>query len=156
MGFTKPQQGRYRKLVESAWQTHARREALDPKSAPLRRAWYEDQLRTCVGYSSTVPCDQSRDFDVAIAHFEYLADNGETYWQQRAQAGDIRRILHIVFPGNAPRIIAGQTIDAAYCLAIAEQMYQTEFPGGLRTLRKDQIKEIIRRLMIHKKRHAAR
>lgn len=155
MSFTRRQQGKYRPLVESAWQRHAAEKSLDPKSAAERRSWYERELRHCVGFASTVPCDNTRDFDALMAHFEALADDGSTYWQQRLVQSDMRRIHYTVFGNRPPFAIDGRTIDESYCLGIAEQMKQEKIPGGLSTLRKDDITAIIQRLLIHRNRHGS-
>lgn len=153
MGFTPAQQGKFRPLVEAAWLGHAAREGLDPKCGKLRRAWYESELLHSVGVNSTIPLDHGRDFDCAMAHFEALADDGSTYWQARAENGDLRRILHNVFSPGDPCQIDGHQVTAAYCSAIAMQSFRLSSPPALRTLKKTQLNAITRALSIHRRRH---
>ena len=162
-GFTRSQHGKYRPIVEAAWQRHAAAENIDPKSASERRSWYEGQLLAATGFSSTTALDAGRDFDAAIAHFEALADNGETYWQQRVETSDLRRILYDVFPDQRGKKIDdeayqidGVQITARYCEEIAAQMLSLESPKPLRMLSKDILIAVKRRLIIHRKRHEHR
>ncbi|HRQ87827.1 MAG TPA: hypothetical protein PLA50_03455 [Bacteroidia bacterium] len=148
MSFSKAQQGKFRPLVAAAWNAVAE----NPKDKARYRAWYESELMTCVGVASTIPLDQGRDFDVAAAHFEALADDGSTYWQQRAEEGDFRRICHAVFKG-APPVIDGKRIAPDYVRGIAAQAFKLpDFPA-LRTLSKPRLKFVIKALAIHAKRH---
>lgn len=151
MPFTKQQQGKYRPIVERAWQTHARESGIDPKSPAARRSWYENELLAAVGLNSTVALDQGRDFDQAIAHFEAIADDGETYWQNKVESGDLRRILWTVFKKERPEI-EGTRIDADYIGELASQMFRSKNPPPLRTLKKSQLTAITRALIIHRKR----
>ena len=151
MAFTKAQQGKFRPLVERAWQHHARSSGIDPKSAPARRAWYESELARATGFLSTNALDHGRDFDVAIAHFERLADDGSTYWQQRAEAGDLRRVLFNVFGKSSP-VIEGVQVDAAYLRGIARQALQLDHLPRLQDLRKTDLNTVTRAVAIHARR----
>lgn len=153
MPFTRPQQGKFRPLVEKAWQTHARLSCVDPKDAKSRRSWYESQLLASVGVISTQALGPGRDFDVLMAHFEALADNGETYWQHRTENGDFRRILWNVFKTDRPEI-DGQPVDIHYLRSIAQQMLRLDAPPFLRTLKKSELNAVTRALAIHARRRS--
>lgn len=148
MGFTKSQQGQFRPLVDLAWRTVA----TDPNDKAAKRTWYESELMACVGTTSTVPLDRGRDFEHAAAHFEVLADTGETTWQQRAEDGDCKRVLWSIFRGRPP-VIGDQTITAAYLRGIAQQSLNLPSPPTLRTLSKAQLNRVIKALAIHAHRH---
>jgi hypothetical protein len=153
MPFTKSQQGKFRPVVERAWQHHARSAGIDPKSPQIRRAWYEDQLLRSTGFTSTNGLDHGRDFDVAIAHFERLADDGETYWQNRAESGDLRRVLWNVFGKSRPEI-DGEPVTLPYLQAIAQQMLRLDAPPLLRDLRKTDLNGLTRALSIYARRRS--
>lgn len=148
MGFNKQQQGWYRPIVESAWQAHAAASSLDPKDKTARAAWYQDQLLTCVGVTSTSPLDQSRDFDRAIAHFESLLDS-DTYWQEKAESGDYRRICWAVFAKSGPYKIDQTDITPQYLREIAQQAFRMQQPPQLSSLCKDSLIVVIKALAIH-------
>lgn len=150
MSFTRPQQAKYRPLVDQAWRACAHPSAVADKTA--RRQWYEHQLLTVVGVRSTIPLNRGRDYDVLMAHFESLADDGTTYWQQRAETGDANRILHAVFKGGAP-YIGTETITPHYLRGIAKQLLRLDHLPHLRTLKQRDLNAITRALAIHRKRH---
>jgi hypothetical protein len=154
MPFTRPQQGKFRPLADAAWKAHASVAALDPKDKRAKDAWYREQLITTTGFSTTSALDSGRDFDVLMAHFESIIDDGSTYWQARADAGDFNRIIWSVFRKKPP-VIAGEKITPAYLSGIAKQSLRLHTAPALRTLNKDQLKIVTTALAIHANRAAS-
>lgn len=150
MSFSKPQQGHFRPLVSAAWSVRCRESGADPRDAAAKDAWYREQLLTCTGLPSTSALDGGADFDAAMQHFEALADAG-TYWAQRAESGNFRRIIHAVFRGR-PAVIDGDPVTPAYLCGIAQQALRLDSPPALRSLSKDHLKTIVRALNIHRRR----
>jgi hypothetical protein len=148
MAFSRTQQPEYRRLVDAAW-------AAAGLPSSQRRAWYEEQLLSCVGVSSTIPLDKARDYDVACAWFEALADNGDYKWQARAETGDHARILSAALnhrdPKNPPHL-QGAPLTPEYCSAIAQQSLRLPAPPPLRTLSKQQLQTVIRAIAIQHRR----
>lgn len=145
MSFSRSQQPEFRRLVRAAF-------AASALPAAQQRAWYEAELLACVGVSSTVPLDRGRDYDVAMAHFEALADNGQTTWQHRAETGDHRRICHAVFGPAESWAIDGVPVTSAYLSGIARQALQLDHSPALRTLDKPSLAAVVRSLSIHLRR----
>lgn len=118
-GFSQAQHGRFRPMVEAAWQRSC---ALDPtllqgvdKDA-TKRAWYEAELEAATGETSTTKLDRKRDFTDAMAHFEALV--GESiFWQMRQHGDDARRIAF-----NLREIVQQNDVDEVYMRAMARRM----------------------------------
>lgn len=153
MSFSRSQQADFRPLVDEAWKAVAPTLPADPKDKVDHRIWYEAQLMACVGTTTTVPLDRGRDYDFAMDHFERLADNGSTKWQQRADRGDFERICYSVF-GKGRREIAGEPVTPGYLSGIAKQALRLPDPPALRTLSKPQLKIVTKALAIHANRHS--
>lgn len=151
MAWNRQLQGLYRPLVEEAWQTHTRANAINPKDEDTKRQWYREILLAATGFDTTIALDAGRDFEALMWRFEQIADNGSTYWQQRAEAGDFRRVCYAVFR-KAPWKICDQPITAAYLSGIAQQSLRLAEPPHLRSLTKGQLKTVIIALNAHRNR----
>ena len=151
MPFNRQQQGKYRPLVEAAWQTHSRSFGIAPKDRSARDAWYRKILVEATGFDTTSALDQGRDFDALMWRFEEIADEGGSYWQNRAEVGDFRRICYAVF-GKYAWQIGDTPITAAYLSGIAKQSLRLPEAPTLRSLSKHSLKVVIRSLAIHRKR----
>jgi len=79
--------------------------------------WYRSELFMLVGVRSAKDLASQSEVERACAHFELLADNGETLWQERAATGPQRRMLHRVLE-MAQRSEQG----IAYVVGIAQNM----------------------------------
>jgi hypothetical protein len=151
MAWNRQQQGKYRPLVEAAWQTHSRANQIDQKDKETKGRWYREILLAATGFDTTSALDAGRDFEALMWRFEEIADDGSTYWQQRAEAGDFRRVCYAVFY-KAPWKINDQPVTAAYLSGIAQQSLRLSAPPHLRTLTKGQLKTVIIALNAHRNR----
>lgn len=150
MSLSRKQQGMFRPLVDRAWSAwcaaYARAEgAVDP--LPARDAWYRDQLEEAIGVRSTKNLDPGDDFARLMAHFERVADDGETYWQERAAEEDERRLRW-----HLDQRIAKGTISDGYVASISERMFRTR---QWRDLPADHLRRILIALDKHQKRRRA-
>jgi hypothetical protein len=115
LGFTKAQHGKFRPMVEKAWTKYIASLPLMLRDRAEYRGWYEDELRTATGKTSTTACDPKRDFEDAMEHFERLADDG-IYWALRKYGADARRIAH-----NIREVCGSHEVDEDYMRGIARR-----------------------------------
>ena len=134
--FTPGQQKRYRPLVDAAWISQAEANGLEKKDKPTRLAWYQSELKKSIGLDSTVNADPGFDFDIAIAHFEGLADAG-FYWRGRLRKSLFDRIV---------KVSRHKTATPEYCEAIIKQARHLDYTPRLESLNKDELILIIRAL----------
>jgi hypothetical protein len=148
MSFSKKQQGQYRPLVLKAWQAHCKANAL-ALNHPSKRAWYEAELMTATGKSSTAACDAKRDFEQAMAHFEGLCGDS-IYWNTRIYGADARRILHEV-----QTLCRDYDVPEQYLREIARRTLRRDLPPDLAELEYSELVNIVISLKRHVRRHLA-
>lgn len=140
--FTPAQQSKYRPLVQAAWKAYTEASGIDPKDKPAREAWYESELKTAIGMKSTVSADPGFDFDLAMAHFEGLADAG-FHWRGGLRKSIFERIKRVSkHPSATPE----------YCESIIRQARRLNYTPKLETLHKNDFITIIRGLKLDRAR----
>ena len=143
-------------MVEHAWEHHCNANAgVDQtrcKKHPRCRTcgyctWYEAELAAAVLLPTSVYCDQKRDFEKAIAHFEAAAGGGKGknpfYWNHRLYGADARRIIH-----NIQAIARDFECDEHYLQGIARQALKLSILPPLETLTYDQLIIVLRAIKI--------
>jgi len=105
MPFVAAQQRNFRRLVAVAWDPYAAREGLAKNDRKALEVFTKNHLEKATGKRSTKDCNNSRDFDAAMAHFEALAQNGEYEWNMNLIQGDAKRARHSVQKVN-PRFLS--------------------------------------------------
>ena len=150
MSFSRAQQGQFRPLVEQAWYFDCKRTKRDPLDKAGRRFWYEEELMEATGKHSTAECDQKRDYEDAMAHFEAIV-GASIYWQMRRLSGDRRRILHEV-----QQLAQKFDCDDDYMRGIARQALKRETIPEWRDLGPEDLLCILRALKIQVRRQERR
>ena len=95
LGFSLPQQIKYRQLVNAAWTTFCNQSGTGAKDKEAKREWYELHLVAATGQTTTTLCNRTRDFEEAMKEFEAV-EGTSIYWATRNgdKAGELRRARH--------------------------------------------------------------
>lgn len=92
--LTRPQQSKYRPLVQRAWRSHCEQTGCSPAADGAYETWYRQQLVDSCGIYTTKQASPTKDFDALMAHFAQIA--GDIYWIERAAQGDEIRLRHLI------------------------------------------------------------
>ena len=136
--FTPGQQSKYRPLVTEAWRNHRDANGIDPKDKVARENWYQRELKNCIGLTTTTQADPGFDFDIAIAHFEGLADAG-FYWRGRLRQSLFERLK---------KVSRHKTATPEYCEALIKHARKLHYTPKLETLNKNDLILILRALKL--------
>lgn len=113
--LTRPQQSKYRPLVQRAWRAHCEQTGCSPAADGAYETWYREQLLEACGVYTSKQASPTKDFDALMAHFAQIA--GDDYWITRTAQGDEIRLLHLI----AQEKSRGE-IDDAYIAGIIRNM----------------------------------
>lgn len=150
MGFSRSQQGEFRKLVRAAWEGHCRTEGGAAQDKAAERTWYAGELRAATGHESSTACNGARDYERAMAHFEALAGTG-VKWGLRVFGGDAKRMLHALHAAGA-----GPEVDEDYLRGVARRMLKRDDLPELHTLPRETLVAIVGEVRRHVRRAAKR
>ena len=92
--LTRPQQSKYRPLVQRAWRAHCTKTGCNPAADGAYETWYRQQLLAACGVYTTKQASPTRDFDSLMSHFGQIA--GDNYWVARTAQGDEIRLRHLI------------------------------------------------------------
>ncbi|MDD5349265.1 MAG: hypothetical protein PHQ12_03545 [Chthoniobacteraceae bacterium] len=148
MSFSPGQQGKYRPMRDRAWQKHAEREGLNPGDRKAKDTWYRAELVECIGVDTTTHCNQGRDFETVMAHFEEIIGE-DFFWNLRVHQGDTRRLQWSI-----ARICEKWQIDDAYARATAVRVLKWQ--GHLTSLAEITDPADLQRVRIALLKHARR
>lgn len=120
-GFSPPQQGEFRQLVELAWIAYCQAHELDPKARCKGKRcqqcdfcqWYERQLYVATGQTSTSNCNRGRDYDWTVRQFEGIAGIG-IKWALRCMTGDVKRMMWSLKEELGEKYLRVACVDEVY------------------------------------------
>ena len=92
--LTRPQQSKYRPLVQRAWRAHCEQTGCSPVADGAYETWYREQLLEACGVYTSKQASPTKDFDALMAHFAQIA--GDDYWITRTAQGDEIRLRHLI------------------------------------------------------------
>lgn len=142
--FSKPQQSKYRPLVQRAWRAECARSGVNPAADGAYETWYRRQLIEVCGIYTTKQANKTKDFDALMAHFGALA--GDDYWTTRAAEGDELRLRHLIAQEQTRGAISDSYIDG-----ISRNM---GFDQPLPEMPAAHLHKIYNALLRHNRRHA--
>lgn len=154
MPFNRGQQGEYRKLAKAAWELHCKRHGGPVGDRQALAEWTREQLQKSTGKTSSKDCDGGRDFDVATAHLEAIAETGYNC-QLRLIRGDLKRIKYAArkIDPDYLRQFAGDDDFERYLKGIIARMFPSLEAPELHQLTNDQIRALTNAIRVDARRH---